>query len=137
MIRKGYVGRNIVDGSLNKHKQNCYQRVLEGDLSTFRFQDAESTALSLSFIGCSGSGKTTTLNRIFATYPQVVYHEKYNLTQISYLKVDCPHDGELDSLCFQFFRALDRVLGSTYEKKHREKNVGSTRLLAQDVPSGE
>jgi hypothetical protein len=131
MIRQGYVGRNIEDGSLNRHKQNCYQRVLEGDLNAFRFEDTASTALSLSFIGCSGSVKTTTLNRIFSLYPQVLFHEKHNLTQISYLKVDCPHDGELRSLCIQFFRALDRVTGNDYEKKYTRKGIGEATLLAK------
>lgn len=69
----------------------------------------ESLLESLSLIGCSGSGKSTTLNRILATYPQVIFHEKYNFTQIVYLKLDCPHDGSLKNLCYHFFRAIDEV----------------------------
>ncbi|MEI2614896.1 MAG: ATP-binding protein [Methylotenera sp.] len=74
-------------------------------MEVFRFEQAKSTARSLSLIGCSGSGKSTTLNRILATYPQVIFHEKYNFTQIVYLKLDCPHDGSLKNLCYHFFRA--------------------------------
>lgn len=130
MVRQGYVGRNLEDGSLNSHMQNGYERIMTGDLEAFRFHHAKSTALSLSLIGCSGSGKTTTLNRVFSTYPQVIFHEKYNFTQVSYLKVDCPHDGSLKSLCIQFFRALDRVLHTDYETKYTRKRHGIETLLA-------
>jgi len=130
MIRQGYVGRNLEGGSLNSHMQNGYERLMTGDLETFRFDHAKSTALSLSLIGCSGSGKSSTLSRILSTYPQVIFHEKYNFTQVSYLKVDCPHDGSLKSLCIQFFRALDLVLHTDYETKYARKRHGIETLLA-------
>ncbi len=130
MMRQGYVGRNLADGSLNTHMQNGYERVMTGELEAFRFEHAKSTASSLSLIGCSGSGKTTTLARIFATYPQVIYHENYNFTQITYLKVDCPHDGTLKNLCIQFFRAIDQVLHTDYEAKYTGKRHGVEKLLA-------
>lgn len=130
LIRRGYVGRNLNDGSLNTHLQNGYERVMSGDLETMRFRHAQSTALSLSLIGCSGSGKTTTLNRILSTYPQVIHHPGYNFTQITFLKVDCPHDSSLKSLCIQFFRALDRVLHSDYEAKYTRKRHSVETLLA-------
>ena len=52
MIRRGYVGRNLSDGSLNTHMQNGYERLMSGDLESFRFKQATSTAKSLSLIGC-------------------------------------------------------------------------------------
>ena len=130
MIRQGYVGRNLDDGSLNTHLQNGYERVMSGTLEVFRFEQAKSTARSLSLIGCSGSGKSMTLNRILATYPQVIFHEKYNFTQIAYLKVDCPHDGSLKNLCIHFFRAIDVVLHTNYEAKYALKRHSVETLLA-------
>jgi hypothetical protein len=130
MMRQGYVGRNPADGSLNTHMQNGYERIMTGELEAFKFEHAKSTASSLSLIGCSGSGKTTTIARIFAAYPQVIYHEEYNFTQITYLKVDCPHDGTLKNLCIQFFRAVDRVLHTDYEGKYTGKRHGIEKLLA-------
>lgn len=103
MIREGYVGRNPKDGSLNTHLQNGYERLMSGKNDMVRFPTVTSTARSLAFIGCSGSGKTTTLNKILSTYPQVIYHSELNFTQIVYLRVDCPHDGSLKSLCLHFF----------------------------------
>jgi len=130
MIRQGYVGRNLDDGSLNAHMQNGYERIMSGDLNVFRFEQAKSTARSLSLIGCSGSGKSTTLNRILATYPQVIFHEKYNFTQITYLKLDCPHDGSLKNLCYHFFRAIDEILHTNYEAKYALKRHSVETLLA-------
>lgn len=130
IMRQGYVGRNLADGSLNTHMQNGYERVMTGELEAFRFEHAKSTASSLSLIGCSGSGKTTTVARILATYPQVIWHEEYNFTQITYLKIDCPHDGTLKNLCIQFFRAIDRVLHTDYETKYTRKRHGIEKLLA-------
>jgi len=130
MIRQGYVGRNLADGSLNMHMQNGYERLLAGDLDVFRFEQATSTARSLSLIGSSGVGKSTTLNRILSTYPQVLYHEQYNFTQVVYLKIDCPHDGGLKSLCINFFRAVDNVLHTDYERKYGLKKNGVTDMLA-------
>ena len=130
MIHQGYIGRNLCDGSLNSHMQNGYERVMKGDLSAFRFHHTKSTALSLSLIGCSGSGKTTTLNRVLSTYPQVIFHESYNYTQVVYLKVDCPHDGSLKSLCINFFRALDQSLNTDYETRYTRRRHGIETLLA-------
>ncbi|WP_199610013.1 AAA family ATPase [Flocculibacter collagenilyticus] len=130
MIRGGYVGRNLADGSLNTHMQNGYERIMSGELDNFRFAQTNSTAKSLSLIGCSGSGKSTTINRILATYPQVIYHEQHNFIQLSYLKIECPHDGSLKSLCLNFFRELDRVLHTNYEDKYAKKRHSTEVLLA-------
>ena len=94
-----------------------------------QYGSLESTASSLAFIGCSGSGKTTTINRILATYPQCIYHEKHNFTQIVYLKIDCPHDGSLKNLCLHFFRAIDNALGTNYEKRYGQKRNSIETLM--------
>jgi len=130
MLRQGYVGRNMATGELNAHIQNGYERVMQGNLDVFRFEHVESTAKSLAFIGCSGSGKTSSLNRILATYPQLVFHEKYNFTQIVFLKIDCPHDGSLKSLCHNFFREIDAVLATNYVCRYVEKRHSVETLIA-------
>lgn len=129
MIREGYVGRNPKDGSLNTRLQNGYERLMSGESNAVRFPTVTSTARSLAFIGCSGSGKTTTLNKILSTYPQVIYHPEFNFTQIVYLRVDCPHDGSLKSLCLHFFRAIDQALDSNYEQKYALKRHSIETLL--------
>jgi hypothetical protein len=130
MLRQGYVGRNLKDGSLNTHLQNGYERLMSGELDVFRFDHVKSTARSLSLIGCSGSGKSCTLSRILATYPQMIFHEKFNFTQIIYLKLDCPLDGSLKNLCNHFFRAIDTALGTDYERKYALKRHTVETLMA-------
>lgn len=103
---------------------------MQGDLDVFRFEHVRSTAKSLAFIGCSGSGKTSSLNRILATYPQLIYHEEYNFTQIVFLKIDCPHDGSLKSLCHNFFREIDAVLATNYVRRYVEKRHSVETLIA-------
>lgn len=130
MIRAGYVGRNPSDGSLNKKMQEGYQRIMEGATSDFRFSQSNSTAKCLSLIGCSGSGKSTTVNRILATYPEVIFHPEYNLIQLPYLRMECPSDGSLKSLCLNFFREVDRTLQTNYEAKYGRKRHGPETLLS-------
>ncbi|WP_029836804.1 AAA family ATPase [Vibrio parahaemolyticus] len=130
MMRRGYVGRNLLDGSLNKHLQNGYQRVMSGDLQSYKFRNVSTTALCLSLIGCSGSGKSSTLERILATYPQVIYHDQHNFFQLSYLKIECPNNGSQQSLCLNFFREVDKRLGTNYENTHGRKRHGVPTLLA-------
>jgi len=129
LIRQGYIGRNIADGKLHQHLQNGYERIMSGDINAFRFDAPKSTALSYSLIGCSGSGKSTTLHRILNLYPQVIYHEKYNFTQLVYLKIDCPHDGSLKNLCLHFFKAIDVALGTDFERKVALRRLGIEALL--------
>lgn len=129
MLREGYVGRNLQSGDLAQSLQEGYRRVKDGESESFQYGSLESTASSLAFIGCSGSGKTTTINRILTTYPQCIYHKKYNFTQIVYLKIDCPHDGSLKSLCLHFFRAIDNTLSTNYEKQYGRKRNSIETLM--------
>ena len=66
MIRQGYIGRNPANGAWYSHLQNGYRRVEEEDLEAAVYQNVSSTASSLSLFGCSGCGKTRTLERILA-----------------------------------------------------------------------
>jgi hypothetical protein len=130
MIRSGYVARNPSTGDLQKHLQNGYERMQRGDLKAFRFEDSKSSAQSMTLIGCSGSGKTTSLNRILSSYAQVIYHPELNLEQVVYLKIDCSHNGSLKEICFNYFRGLDRILGSNYQKTYGFKRQGIETMLA-------
>lgn len=130
MIRSGYVARNPRTGDLQKHLQNGYERLQTGDLNAFRFEKSKSTAQSMTLIGCSGSGKTTSLKRILAGYPQVIYHQEFNIEQVVHLKIDCSHNGSLKEICFNYFRGLDRILGTNYQKQYGFKRNGTESILA-------
>ncbi len=129
LIRMGYVGRSPAGSDLKKHILNGYERVQRGELEAFIFDDVHSTALSTCLIGCSGIGKTWALNRILATYPQVIFHPKYQLYQVVRLKLDCPKDGSLKALCMQFFIGLDKLLHTQYFRRHCRSRASVDDLL--------
>lgn len=56
--------------------------------------------------------------------------QPFNRTQIVWLKIDCPYDGSLSTLCKSFFKAIDDLLGTRYLEKFGYLNrVTSTMLL--------
>lgn len=130
MLRMGYVGRNISDGSLNRKLQEGYELIKSGGAGTVNFSVEKTTARSMSLVGISGSGKTSSLERVLETYPQVIYHEQHNFFQITYLRIECPSNGDLESLCLNFFSAVDGVLGTDYERRYARQRLSVPKMLA-------
>lgn len=130
ILRQGYLSRNPAQGAYHLHLQNGYKRVQDEDLDAYVFDQVRSSANSLSLFGCSGCGKTETINRIFSVYKQAIFHPEYNITQLTYLKVECPGDADLDELCLSFFNEVDRVLHTQYSISHGRKKLGTKRLMA-------
>jgi hypothetical protein len=130
MLRMGYVGRNISDGSLNRKLQEGYELIKSGGEATANFAVEKTTARSMSLVGISGSGKTSSLERVLETYPQIIYHEQQNFFQVTYLKIECPSNGDLESLCLNFFSAVDSVLGSDYERRYAKQRLSVPKMLA-------
>ncbi|WP_336754585.1 AAA family ATPase [Acinetobacter sp. USHLN143] len=132
MIRQGYVSRNINNGDRHRHLHAAFQQLEPSNESSYRYAPPESTATSMSIIGCSGSGKTTTMNKILRYYPQVIEHKELGLKQIVYLKIDCPHDSSLKNLCSNFFRAVDLALGDTnFEHRFTRSRLNVNAMLQQ------
>lgn len=139
LIRRGYLARNPLDKTFLERIRVLHQ--LREDVEEAhkyideRLNYLRSTADSLSIIGISGIGKTTAIERLLLMYPQVIKHETYegqpfNRTQIVWLKIDCPYDGSLSTLCKSFFKAIDNLLGTRYLEKYGYLNrVTSTMLL--------
>lgn len=125
MIRQGYLSRNIADKS--------YQETLNktAGLSQTVSRNAGNEALVSSVIGCSGAGKSTAVEAILSGYPQVIMHPQYQHVQLVWLKVECPHDASVKSLCINFFRALDIALdnNSQYEKQYVKPRSNVEMLL--------
>jgi len=130
MLRMGYVGRNISDGSLNKKLQEGYEFIKSGGNVTANFAVEKTTARSMSLVGISGSGKSKSLERVLETYPQVIYHENQNRFQVTYLKIECPSSGDLESLCLNFFSAVDNVLCTDYERRYARQRLSVPKMLA-------
>lgn len=124
MIRQGYLSRNIA----NKSYQETLNRTekLADD-----YRNAGNEALVSSVIGCSGAGKSTAVEAVLSGYSQVIMHSSYQHVQIVWLKVECPHDASVKSLCINFFRALDEALDNNgqYEKQYVKPRANAEMLL--------
>ena len=128
LIRVGYLDRNpaqmefwkdvndrLID--LKKSGRNQYQR---------KRKYRSTSASGFFIIGISGIGKSQTIEQILRLYPQILDHNKYkgkNFTysQLVWLKLDCPFDGSLRGLCYNFFQTIDNLLETTYFQRYAEK----------------
>lgn len=138
LIRRGYLGRNPLGKEFFKSLRILNklddEDIKENEIEN-QFNIIRSTADSISIIGISGIGKTTAIERLLLMYPQVIKHFEYNgenftRTQIVWLKIDCPYDGNLSTLCKSFFKTIDDILGTRYlEKFGYSSRVTSTMLI--------
>jgi hypothetical protein len=131
MIRSGYIKRNP---ALNQDKQLIQENYLRSQGKGERielFPNTDRAVGSSTLIGCSGSGKTTAVKKILTTYPQLIEHPEYNmLQQLTYVIVECPYNGDLASLCSNFFLAIDNIIGSTYHPRYGQQiRLGEKTLL--------
>lgn len=139
LIRRGYLARNPLNKAFFKRMQILNELKTNESFNLSELNEAakeiRSTADSISIIGISGIGKTTAIERLLLMYPQLINHRKYKnkaftRTQIVWLKIDCPHDGNLSTLCKSFFKAIDDILGTRYlEKFGYLSRVSSTMIL--------
>lgn len=130
LIRSGYTARNPFD-------RDAVAMLHAVDDAQLRHCGFKSSASSLAIFGLSGMGKTTMLNSVVKTYPQVIIHKKYSgksfrRTQVVWLKIDCPHDGSPRGLCSSFFSALDAALGTDYTDRYMKPRA-SVSMLMQHV----
>lgn len=117
LIRSGYIHRNPLN--INE------VRFLRGETNTI-----SSTASSFTLMGFSGIGKTSAVERILSLYPQVILHESpVNRLQVVWLKLNCPHDGSLKTLCLDFFLKLDELLGTSYFIKYGDSRNSISSLV--------
>jgi hypothetical protein len=113
MIRAGYRKRNPLTPAWKERMQHIYEMSQSGVLDGGLLK-SPAPSMAMSLIGVSGTGKTRTLARCLSRFPQVIWHAEHQIHQISWLVVECPHDGSVKQLCLSFFKNIDKVLGITY-----------------------
>lgn len=131
-LRQGYLSRNPVDKQEKVHLNNIYNNMKKG-IFLFNLED-EVAGDGFLIIGVSGGGKSRSLSRLLAMYPQVIKHTEYKnqmffRTQVVYLKIDCPHDGTLKGLAGVFFKEFDKVIGSDYARKYENRKYSVSQLM--------
>ncbi|MFF3102616.1 AAA family ATPase [Viridibacillus arvi] len=117
LIRSGYIYRNPV--SVNETK-------------FLRGFSMPTSSSSFTLMGFSGIGKSTAVESVLSLYPQVILHKHpVNRFQVVWLKLNCPHDGSLKTLCMDFFLKIDELLGTNYYKKFGNSRNNIASLVIQ------
>lgn len=127
LIRNSYKSRNPLDAQYKRKMQVLNQMKNLNDCTVddveTAYQGFSTTAECAIINGVSGAGKTTAMNRTLNLYQQVIRHESYHgkpftKTQIVWLKVDCPFDGNFATLCRSVFKEIDRLTGERWLEKY-------------------
>lgn len=124
-LRFGYTNRNPTENNFFRDLPEKARGVLLGNAGV--------TSTGFAVVGTSGTGKTTAFSRILKTYPQVITHTNFEgnafpHTQLVWMKLECPFDGSIKSICRKFFETADALLGTDYQTLY-----GSRRLTADEM----
>lgn len=120
LLRTGYLSRNPVNPNQVKK------------LTNMPSANVRSSASSFTLMGFSGIGKTTAIESILSLYPQCIVHTApTNRLQIVWLKLNCPHDGSLKSLCMDFFAKIDDLAGTGYYEKFGSRRNSISSMVTQ------
>ena len=132
LLMSGYIARNPLQPEYARRSRQIYGSIQAKDGHNLEnYVTVPTTASGLTIIGESGLGKSTNIANILDIYPQVIIHPQYNVTQIVWLKVDCPHAGSLKGLCTDIFLGVDRLLGTNNFKKFGSRGNSEDYMLAQ------
>lgn len=108
-MREGYVGRAPRTAEHIKILQKLYAN--QQSRRCFSSAGTVTPQLSTSLVGLSGVGKTTSVQRILAMTPQVIYHPELHIHQIPYLHVETPYDGaSVKGLAHSILRKVDSLI---------------------------
>lgn len=130
MIRWGYENRPPDSPERTALLQMAYERAQSaGSSGKIVFAETQPICTS-SLIGCSGMGKTTGVESILGSIPQCLYHQNAKMTQVVWLKVDCPRNGSVTDLARAILRAFDRILDTDFVSRIGTRE-GPDTLLAQ------
>ncbi|ADL55256.1 ATP-binding protein [Gallionella capsiferriformans] len=130
LLRQGYVGRNPLTHDYIRHLQNGAERIEANSLHVATLHPVENTAASFALVGCSGIGKSKSIEKVLLQYPQRIQHSApFTLVQIVWLKLDCPHQGSPKQLCINFFSAVDRLVGTNYFNAYGSRRASVDEMM--------
>lgn len=134
MIKQGYLAKNPFNRDYIR-----YQHIVGGAIANKTFevstQDCFRTTSSTGIlIGHSGMGKTTTVNRVLNNIPQVIVHNEYegqefSRMQLTWLKLEAPHNASIKALCLQYFMKIDELMGTNNFKLYVSQRLSTDAML--------
>lgn len=137
VIRRGYVSKHIASPEYIKRLKttsNCL--AIDENLKKLKTMVCLRSNLSkpsagFPIIGISGGGKSTSMDKSLTTIPQVIVHEDegFLFTQITWLKIDCTHNGSIKGICQKFFSKIDDLLGTNYLRMYGKPSFGIDRMI--------
>jgi hypothetical protein len=130
LIRCSYLNRNPKTATFKRKLNSIRDLIQKEDLTTYIHDEVDSPASSMTIIGISGAGKSTTVNLLLNTYQRVIYHPELHMLQVPWIKVDCPYDGSLSDFCRSFFSALGRRLNINYRAKYASGKPSIGQMMA-------
>ena len=136
-LRQGYRNRNPLEPGYKVLANEGYEAAVENrEIRTVPGYKPNATGFTI--IGVSGVGKSTAVERVLHMYPQVIQHEEYHgeplpLTQLVWLKLDCPYNGSLGGLCYSFFQTVDGILGTHLFDEHKKSKINVNSMLTSMV----
>lgn len=123
LIRQGYRSRNPRSSDYSIVSHSIYKTIRNKGNAFEQSGFHSSTSAALTIIGYSGLGKTSSVGRIMSRYDQVICHQNYggpsfNQYQVTWLKLECPSNGSLKTLCTSFFTQMGRLLDEDFYGKY-------------------
>lgn len=130
LVRQGYIGRNPQTHDYIRHLHAGAERSEARSLDAQIKETVRNTAASFALTGCSGVGKTKSVDRVLHLYPQLIRHdEPFSLVQIVWLRLEAPTQGSPKQLCINFFAAVDRLLGTDYLRRFGGRSMSTEQML--------
>ena len=139
LILQGYLARNPFDKNYKKYINETGKEIINRSFDINSRVNFRSTSSCGLFLGFSGMGKTTTINRVLGSIPQVIVHNKYkghhfNQIQLVWLKLEAPVNTSLKALCLQFLMKVDEILGTNnYRRLSRMSSLDNMLPLISQV----
>lgn len=130
MLRAGYVGRAPNTPEYSAMFQQLYEMQQAG-MTFSQLATSRVPQISTSLIGVSGMGKTSTIERWAAMFPEVIYHAELNHYQIPVMITEAPSDGSsVKGLAHGLLHQLDRLVpGNDYYKEYSQNGRAGAESL--------
>lgn len=134
LIRQGYIARNPFHPQYKRHINKLGNNLINKDFSLNANNGFTTTASLGLIVGFSGMGKTTTVNKVLENIPQIICHNTYsnknfNNIQVTWLKLEAPHNSSLKALTLQFFMKVDELLATENMKRYAIKKLSVDAML--------